>query len=95
MLLLRILSQESLHGYAVGQRLRAVSGGRLRIPQGSLYPALHRIEQRGLLSAEWTKIRGREAKIYSITPKGRRYLEDEVSGWEELSVAVALVLESY
>lgn len=93
MLLLRTLSQESLHGYAVGKRLREVSGDRLRIPQGSLYPALHRLENRGLLAADWTTIRGREAKVYSITDKGRRQLRQEVSGWEELSVAISLVLE--
>lgn len=93
MLLLRVLSGESMHGYAVGKRLREISGDRLRIPQGSLYPALHRLEERGLLAADWTTIRGREAKIYSITAQGRRHLKDEVSGWEELSVAISLVLE--
>ena len=92
MLLLRILSQEPMHGYAVGKRLREESGDRLRIPQGSLYPALHRLENRGLLSGRKTTIRGREAKVYSITAKGRRRLEQDVSGWEELSVAISLVL---
>lgn len=92
MLLLRILSRESLHGYAVGKRLREESGDRLRIPQGSLYPALHRLENGGLIAGDWTTIRGRDAKVYSITAKGRRQLDAEVSGWEELSVAIALVL---
>lgn len=93
MLLLRILSEASLHGYAVGKRLREVSGERLQIPQGSLYPALHRLENRGLLSSEWTTLRGRKAKVYSITERGRRQLSDEVSEWEELSIAISLVLE--
>ncbi len=93
MLLLRILSQESMHGYAIGKRLSEVSGDRLQIPQGSLYPALHRLENRALLSSEWSTLRGRQAKVYSITAKGRRHLRDEVSGWEELSAAISLVLE--
>lgn len=93
MLLLRILSRESLHGYAVNKRLQEASGDRLVIPQGSLYPALHRLENRGLLAGDRTTIRGREAKVYSITDKGRRHLKEEVSGWEELSVAISLVLE--
>lgn len=94
MLLLRMLSRESLHGYAVGKRLREESGDRLRIPQGSLYPALHRLENRGLLAGDWTRIRGREAKVYSITAKGRRSLQEEVAGWEELSAAISLVLDN-
>lgn len=92
MLVLRVLLQESMHGYAVGKRLSELSEGRLQIPQGSLYPALHRIEQRGLASASWVTIRGREAKVYSITAKGRRQMKEEVSGWEEITSAVALVL---
>ncbi len=92
MLLLRILSRESLHGYAVAKRLREESGGRLQIPQGSLYPALHRLENGGLIDGDWTTIRGRDAKVYSITARGRRQLDEEVSGWQELSVAIALVL---
>lgn len=92
MLLLRIVAQEPQHGYAVGKQLREVSGERLQIPQGSLYPALHRLENRGLLSGEWTTMRGRKTKVYSITARGRRQLSEEVSGWEELSLAISLVL---
>lgn len=94
MLILRVLAETPLHGYAVGKRLREVSAGRLEIPQGSLYPALHRIEQRGLVEADWTTIRGREAKVYAITTKGRRQLEDEISGWQEIAGAVSLVLDN-
>jgi len=94
MLILRTLAHEPLHGYAVAQRIRLVSGDRLRIPQGSLYPALHRLENRGLLRGDWTATStGRDAKFYRLTLKGRRRLKEEVSGWRELSAAIALVLE--
>ncbi|NKB86657.1 MAG: PadR family transcriptional regulator [Acidobacteria bacterium] len=94
MLILRVLAETPLHGYAIGKRLGEVSAGRLEIPQGSLYPALHRIEQRALVDATWTTIRGREAKVYAINAKGRRKLKDEISGWEELASTVSLVLNN-
>jgi transcriptional regulator len=95
MLVLKTLAQEPLHGYALAQRLRLVSGDRLQVPQGSLYPALHRLENRGLLKGTWTETAtGREAKLYRLTPKGRRRLETELKEWRELSAAIGLVLGS-
>lgn len=92
MLILRVVREEPLHGYAIGKRLAEVSENRLQIPQGSLYPALHRLENRGLLASEWSVAGGRKVKTYSLTAGGRRQLRDEVAGWEELSVAISLVL---
>ena len=93
MLILKTVAHEPLHGYAIGQRLRLLSQERLQIPQGSLYPALHRLENRGYLRGEWAdSATGREAKFYRLTPKGRRQLETEVSQWRELAVAIQLVL---
>lgn len=93
MLILKAVADEPMHGYAVAQRLRLLSRERLQIPQGSLYPALHRLENRGLLKGEWSATNtGREAKFYRLTPKGRKHLAVEVSAWEELAATVALVL---
>jgi len=96
MLVMRAVADEPLHGYALVQRLKLTSGGRLTVPHGSLYPALHRLENRGMLRAEWrSTATGREAKFYRLTAKGRRHLEREVVAWRELSVAVALVLGTF
>jgi PadR family transcriptional regulator PadR len=93
MLVLRAVADESLHGYGLLQRLRLTSGGRILVPQGSLYPALHRLENQGMLKAEWkTTASGREAKIYSITARGRRHLATQVKQWRELSIAIGLIL---
>ena len=93
MLVMRAVDDEPLHGYALVHRLKLISGGRLEIPQGSLYPALHRLENAGLLKAEWAATStGREAKFYRLTAKGRRRLESDVADWQELSKAIALVL---
>jgi PadR family transcriptional regulator PadR len=93
MLVMRAVADEPLHGYALVHRLRLISGGRLHVPQGSLYPALHRLEIQGLLKGEWAETStGREAKSYRLTAKGRRHLDAEVSEWKELSRAIALVL---
>jgi transcriptional regulator len=93
MLVLRALADEPLHGYALAQRLKLTSGGRLAVPYGSLYPSLHRLENKGMLRAEWrSTATGREAKVYQLTAKGRRHLEREVVAWRELSAAVALIL---
>jgi transcriptional regulator len=93
MLVMRAVADEPLHGYAIGNRLRLISGERLQIPQGSLYPSLHRLERKGLLKGEWAATdTGREAKVYRLTAKGRRQLSDEITGWSELSTAIALVL---
>src|ERR1051326_6273407 len=84
MLVMRAVADEALHGYALVHRLNLISGGRLNVPQGSLYPALHRLENQGMLKAEWRDTAsGREAKFYRITAKGRRHLESEIARSEE------------
>ena len=93
MLVMRAVADEPLHGYGLLNRLRLISGNRLQIPQGSLYPALHRMENRGLLKGEWGVTEtGREAKFYKLTAKGRRQLDVDVAEWRELSTAISLVL---
>ena len=93
MLVMRAVADEALHGYALVHRLNLISGGRLNVPQGSLYPALHRLENQGMLKAEWRETAsGREAKFYHLTAKGRRHLDAEVAEWKELSKAISLVL---
>ena len=93
MLVMRAVADEPLHGYALVHRLKLISGGRLSVPQGSLYPALHRLENQGMLKADWRNTdSGREAKFYKLTAKGRRKLEAEVAEWKELSIAIGLVL---
>jgi transcriptional regulator len=93
MLVMRAIADEPLHGYAIANRLRLISGERLQIPQGSLYPSLHRLERRGLLKGEWAATEsGREARVYRLTAKGRRQLDNEIRSWSELSTAIALVL---
>jgi transcriptional regulator len=93
MLVMRAVADEALHGYALVQRLKLMSGGRLSVPQGSLYPALHRLENQGLLRAHWAATAtGREAKFYRLSAKGRRQLDAAVAEWQELSTAVALIL---
>ena len=93
MLVLRTVADEALHGYAIAQRIRLVSGDRLAIPQGSLYPSLRRLENQALLKGEWrTAPSGREARVYHLTAKGRRRLDAELREWHELSTAIGLVL---
>ena len=93
MLVMRAVADEALHGYALVHRLRLISGDRLQIPQGSLYPALHRLENAGLLKGTWAPTStGRDAKFYKLTAKGRKQLETEVAEWKELSTAIAMVL---
>jgi len=95
LLILKIVALGPSHGYAVAQRLRQISKDFFTVHQGSLYPALHRLEDRGWLQAEWRATdTGREAKFYGLTNKGRKQLEPEVLGWEQLSNAVALILKS-
>jgi PadR family transcriptional regulator PadR len=95
MLILKILVGGALHGYAIAQRLQQVSKDYFQVPQGSLYPALHRLEERDWLDAEWKDTdTGREAKFYTLTKKGRKQLEAEVLGWERLSDAVSLILRT-
>ena len=95
MLILKIVALGPSHGYAIAQRLRQVSNDFFTVHQGSLYPALHRLEDKGWLQAQRRDTdTGREAKFYAITKNGRKQLETEVLGWEQLSNAVALILRA-
>jgi PadR family transcriptional regulator PadR len=95
MLILKIVALGPNHGYAIAQRLRQISNDFFTVHQGSLYPALHRLEDRGWLQTDWRDTdTGREAKFYSLTRKGRKQLESEVLGWEQISNAVALILKA-
>ena len=92
MLILQILSLEPAHGYGIAQRLEQVSKSVIQINQGSLYPALHRLEQKKWLKAEWKQSEtGREAKFYSLTPAGRKQLALEKDDWARLAGAVRLI----
>jgi PadR family transcriptional regulator PadR len=94
MLLLKILALEPMNGFAVGQRLKQVSGDVLQFSDGSLYPALHKLEQEGWITAEWkTSEHGRRAKYYSLTRAGRRQLEKEADNWGRLSSAISRVVK--
>jgi len=93
MLILKVAALEPIHGYAIVQRLQQISKDALQIRQGSLYPALHRLEARGWLKAEWkTTETGRDAKFYGLTRAGRRQLENERANWQRLTQGIALVL---
>lgn len=93
LLLLKILALEPLHAWAVGQRLTQVSGDVLQVSDGSLYPALHKLEQGGWIRGEWKVTEnGRRAKFYSLTAPGRRALEHESANWERLSKAITRVV---
>jgi transcriptional regulator len=90
--MLKIAGLGPVHGYAIAQRLQQVSREVVQAPQGSLYPALHRLENRGLLTADWKETdTGREAKFYRLTRKDRAKLEGESARWERLADAVALI----
>ena len=94
LLIMRIITLAPMHGWAIGQRIQQVSDELLRVQQGSLYPALHRLEHQGWITAEWgASDNNRRARFYSLTRAGRRQLETEVSKWERLSAGVNLVLE--
>jgi PadR family transcriptional regulator PadR len=93
LLLLKILALEPLNGFAVSQRLKQVSGGELQVSDGSLYPALHKLEQEGWIKAEWrASENNRRAKYYSLTRMGRRQLEKESANWNRLSAAISQVI---
>jgi PadR family transcriptional regulator PadR len=95
LLVLKVVALGPSHGYAIAQRLKQISRDFFQVHQGSLYPALHRLEDRGLLEAEWKDSEtGREAKFYRLTPKGRRHLDTEARNWQKLSDMVALVLRT-
>jgi PadR family transcriptional regulator, regulatory protein PadR len=93
LLILKVVALGPVHGYAIAQRLQQVSRDVVQVPQGSLYPALHRLEYRGFLAAEWKQTEtGREAKFYRLTRKGRAQLETEAASWQRLAEAIGLVL---
>src|SRR5579862_7955208 len=93
LLILRILSLEPQHGWAVAKRIQQVSGEVLQVQQGSLYPALHRLEQQGWIKAKWNESEtGRQAKFYSLTAAGRRQMESESANWSRLSAAINLIV---
>ena len=95
LLILQVASLAPVHGYAIAQRLQQISNDALQVQQGSLYPALHRLEKRRLLRAEWkTTDSGREAKFYSVTAAGRQQLASERTDWARLAQAIELVLRT-
>ena len=94
LLILKILALEPLNGWAVGQRLRQVSGDVLQVSDGSLYPALHKLEQEGWITAEWKPSENnRRAKFYSLTRLGRRHLDRESANWSRLSGAISSIIK--
>jgi transcriptional regulator len=94
LLILKILALEPLHGWAIGQRLRQVSDDVLQVSDGSLYPALHKLEQQGWIKAEWrASENNRRAKFYTLTRPGRRKLEQEAGDWQRLSSAISRVVK--
>jgi PadR family transcriptional regulator, regulatory protein PadR len=95
LLILKSLALESHHGWAISERIQQISGDVLRVQQGSLYPALHRLERRGWIKAKWgASENNRRAKYYELTKSGRKQLEAEESDWMKLTAAVAQILES-
>jgi PadR family transcriptional regulator len=95
LLILKAIAAEPKHGWAIAKRIQAVSGEVLQIKQGSLYPALHRLEQQGWIKAEWRQNEtGRDAKFYSLTRAGRSQLTHELTEWERLSAAIRLTLRN-
>jgi PadR family transcriptional regulator, regulatory protein PadR len=93
MLILKVVAFGPIHGYAISQRIQQISRDFFQVPEGSLYPALHRLEDRGWLQAKWEETdSGRDAKFYTLTRAGRKRLGAEMVNWERLSEAVALIL---
>ena len=94
LLVLQVVTLEPLHGWAIAQRIQQISDELLKVQQGSLYPALHRLEHQGWITAEWgTSDANRRARFYSLTRAGKKQLDTEVSKWKRLSAGVDLVLE--
>lgn len=94
LLILKALSLQAMHGWAISERIHQVSRATLAIPQGSLYPALHRLERRGWIKAEWgVSDNNRKAKYYQLTRAGRKQLDTEADAWSRLTIAVGLVLD--
>lgn len=95
LLILQTIAREPLHGWGIAKRIQILSGDVLAVGQGSLYPALHRLEQQGWIAAEWKDSElGRSAKFYSLTKEGKKQLERELQTWHRLSSAVQLLIES-
>jgi len=95
MLVLKVVGVEPLHGYAIAQRIGQMSRALLQVPQGSLYPALHRLENKGWLAATWQQTgSGRDTKVYRLTAKGRRQLDAEIAEWTRMSEAIQLILRT-
>jgi transcriptional regulator len=95
LLILKTIAREPLHGWGIAKRIEALSGDVLAVGQGSLYPALHRLEQQGWIEAEWKDSDlGRSAKFYALTREGRKQLERELASWDRLSSAVHLVIQN-
>jgi transcriptional regulator len=94
LLILKTLAREPLHGWGIAKRIQLLSGDVLSVQQGSLYPALHRLENQGWIAAEWkSSEHGRDAKVYELTKEGRRQLARELQSWNRLSSAVGLLLQ--
>jgi PadR family transcriptional regulator PadR len=94
-LILKIVALAPIHGYGIAQRIRQISKAVLQVQQGSLYPALHRLEKRGWLRAEWGEAEtGREAKFYTLTKAGCKQLQAETANWDRLSDAVTMILRT-
>jgi transcriptional regulator len=94
LLILKTIARESMHGWGIAKRIQQLSDEVLSVQQGSLYPALHRLEQQGWITAEWKDTElGRSAKFYSLTREGKRQLERELESWNRLSSAVGLLLK--
>src|SRR5262250_3842562 len=95
LLILKTISLEPKHGWAIAKRIQQVSGDVLQVQQGSLYPALHRLEQKKWIKSKWAETEtGRQAKFYLLTPAGKAQLEKEAANWSRLSTAINLVLET-
>jgi len=93
LLVLKTLSLQPMHGWGIGQRIQQISGGELEVNQGSLYPALQRLEQKGMITSDWrASENNRRARYYDITPAGRRALGDELESWRRFAAAVEVVL---
>ena len=95
LLILKTIALQPMHGWAIAQRIRQISNEVLQVQQGSLYPALHRLEQQGWIQAEWGESdNNRRAKYYSLTKAGRKQLDQEMANWERLSSAITLVVRT-
>ena len=95
LLILKVIALGPIHGYAIAQRIQQISRDVLQVQQGSLYPALHRLEQQAWIKAHWAETEsGRRAKFYSLTASGRKQLEKELANWDRLSSAINLVVRT-